>query len=279
MPELPEVETIKRGLAKTMKKARLCKIELRRANLRYPFPPKFATKHNGTIIADIRRRAKYILIDLDKDQTILIHLGMSGNMGVGDNLHNKHNHVLFHLKTAKGKKQTIFYNDPRRFGFMGQGKTSELNNHKFLQNLGVEPLGKKLTPNYLQQQFANKNISIKAALLSQNIIAGLGNIYVCEALWRSAIHPQTQAQNISNKKLLQKLCKHIQDILKEAIKAGGSTLKDHKNVEGKAGYFQHNFSVYDRYDKSCLKKSCKGTINRITQNGRSTFFCPVCQKK
>ena len=294
MPELPEVETVCRGLAPTMEGANLTRLELRRKTLRYPLPRGFATRHTGQRILTVRRRAKYILIDFDHNQTILIHLGMSGSMGVESSAKKEkehkgllyhprsrivaHDHVVFHLKCADGHKALVIYNDPRRFGFMGQTKTCDLADHPFLKNLGIEPLGDELTAEFLAQKFYAKKTCVKSALLDQRIIAGLGNIYVCEALWRTGLSPLRQAMSLTSKKTLKELCKHIVDILKEAIEAGGSSLRDHKDVDGKPGYFQHRFCVYDRTSQPCVQKKCKGTIQRIVQSGRSSYFCSQCQK-
>ena len=196
MPELPEVETVKRGLNKNIKGGRIVRIQLRRKNLRYPMPVGFAKLHENAKILEVKRRAKYILVELDNEYTIIIHLGMSGSMGVVKKIegqkYERHDHVIFHVDCgSKGEKLAI-YNDPRRFGFMGQAKTHELDKHKFFKNVGIEPLSKKLNGAFLAQKFEGKKTSIKAVLLDQSIVAGLGNIYVCEALWRSGVSPLTR---------------------------------------------------------------------------------------
>lgn len=287
MPELPEVETVKNGLKKIIQNGKILKIEQMRKNLRYPMPQKFTSRNIGEQIINVKRKAKYILVEMSNNETIIIHLGMSGSMGTEQkqtlsyHKHSrikKHDHVIFHIQNKKKENIKIIYNDPRRFGSITQTKTKELNKHKLFQNIGIEPLSTKLNEKFLKEKFENTKASVKSVLLNQKIIAGLGNIYVCEALWRTGINPTRNANSIIDAKILKQLCQHIVNVLNEAIIAGGTSLKDHKNINGKPGYFQNQFCVYNREQKKCKKKKCKGKITRIKQIGRSTYFCPQCQK-
>ncbi len=306
MPELPEVETVKNGLIPAMEGARLEKLILNRENLRYPFPQNMAKSIEGKTITTLSRRAKYLLIDF-KDGTVLIsHLGMSGsfriesaNEGGHENNNDlsvphqhfkyargersKHDHVILQLNHPRHGILEVIYNDPRRFGFMDLTTRKDIENHDFFKHLGIEPLGNSLSGDFLAEKFIGKTTSMKASLLDQRIIAGLGNIYVCEALWRSKISPKRQAKTLvyangKPKDKLNHLSGHIRDILHDAIKAGGSSLQDHKQVDGTLGYFQHQFATYDREGEACLTTDCTGKIKREAQNGRSSFFCPKCQK-
>ncbi len=296
MPELPEVETVKRGLAPVMEGARISHVELRRKNLRFPFPENFDETLKGQKITSLGRRAKYLLVDLENDVTVIMHLGMSGSfrIEVDDNSqipgvfhHDRskisaHDHVIIHLDQPKGRAR-IIYNDPRRFGFMDLTARSQLEEHSFFKNLGVEPVGNALSSQLLAQLFTNKAAPIKAALLDQRLIAGLGNIYVCEALHQAGISPIRKAGSLVGKagqplKQLMPLADIIRDVIRKAIEAGGSSLRDHRQADGNLGYFQHQFKVYDREDEACSKPGCGGTISRIVQSGRSSFYCPKCQK-
>lgn len=296
MPELPEVETVRRGLAPVMEGALLARAELRRADLRFPFPADFAVLASGRRILSLGRRAKYLLIDLEGGDVIVCHLGMSGSFRVeqgemseipGDFHHprgkdEKHDHVVFHLETASGPMRVI-YNDPRRFGFMDMTKRDTIAQHVFFRALGEEPTGNVLDAAYLAARFQGKAQPLKSALLDQKNIAGLGNIYVCEALWRSHLAPTRAAGTLVDKKGQPKsgllaLTGAIRTVIADAIAAGGSSLRDHIQTDGTLGYFQHAFSVYDREGEPCRTPGCGGTIARMVQAGRSTFFCPKCQK-
>ncbi|MBB6486443.1 bifunctional DNA-formamidopyrimidine glycosylase/DNA-(apurinic or apyrimidinic site) lyase [Rhizobium lusitanum] len=295
MPELPEVETVRRGLAPSMEGAVLKELELRRKDLRFPFPADFARVVSGRGITSLSRRAKYLLIDLDDGMTIVSHLGMSGSFRVeadalaetpGDFHHprskdEKHDHVVFHL-AGVGKDARVIYNDPRRFGFMDIVRRSEIASHPFFRDLGPEPTGNELSADYLAERFADKAQPLKSALLDQKNIAGLGNIYVCEALWRSHLSPLRAAGTLvtdSGKpsEALQKLVVAIREVIADAIAAGGSSLRDHIQTDGSLGYFQHSFSVYDREAQPCSTPGCGGTVGRIVQAGRSSFYCAACQ--
>ncbi|KQV84187.1 bifunctional DNA-formamidopyrimidine glycosylase/DNA-(apurinic or apyrimidinic site) lyase [Rhizobium sp. Root1220] len=296
MPELPEVETVRRGLAPTMEGARIVRLELRRNDLRFPFPDDFAARASGRTILSLGRRAKYLLIDLDDGSTIISHLGMSGSFRIeagpasdvpGDFHHprskdEKHDHAIFHLDGPAGPSQVI-YNDPRRFGFMDMAERIALDVNPFLLGLGPEPTGNELSAAYLAKRFVGKSQPLKGALLDQKNIAGLGNIYVCEALWRAHLKPTRAAASLVTKTgrptaQMELLVASIRDVIADAIKAGGSSLRDHIKADGSLGYFQHSFSVYDREGQPCRTPGCGGTVARIVQAGRSTFYCPVCQK-
>lgn len=296
MPELPEVETVKRGLAPTMEGARLQRLELRRADLRFVFPNEFAERVSGQRITALGRRAKYLLIDLENGSTIIAHLGMSGSFRIEEggeatapgSFHHqrskdvKHDHVIFHLNGG-GVSRRIIYNDPRRFGFMDLVRRSELDSYPAFRDLGPEPTGNLLDAGYLATRFARKNQPLKSALLDQKNIAGLGNIYVCEALWRAHLSPQRAAGSLVTKgrkakKELENLTEAIRAVIADAIAAGGSSLRDHIRTDGSLGYFQHSFSVYDREGQACRTPGCHGTVGRIVQAGRSTFSCISCQK-
>lgn len=297
MPELPEVETVRNGLAPVMEGARIDRLELRRPDLRFPFPDDFANASQNRRIEALSRRAKYLLMDLDDGTVVIMHLGMSGSFRTlegaaeaqpGDFHHEKsrdekHDHVTFHLTTASGEKARVVYNDPRRFGFMLSTPRSQLDVHPSFADLGVEPVGNALDADYLASKLAHKNVPMKAALLDQRIIAGLGNIYVCEALWRARLSPRRKARTLVQKSgrptaRLEELVVHIRNVIADAIKAGGSTLRDHAATDGTLGYFQHRFAAYDRKGEPCQRAECSGTIARIVQSGRSTFYCPRCQR-
>ncbi|AWI59813.1 bifunctional DNA-formamidopyrimidine glycosylase/DNA-(apurinic or apyrimidinic site) lyase [Sinorhizobium fredii] len=296
MPELPEVETVKRGLAPTMEGALLVRAELRRPDLRFPFPENFAAAVSGRRILALSRRAKYLMIDLEGGDVIVAHLGMSGSFRIeagtqpvapGGFHHprgkdEKHDHVIFHLDGGSGQTRVI-YNDPRRFGFMDLARRDTIAEHAFFRDLGEEPTGNALDAVYLAARFAGKSQPLKTALLDQRTIAGLGNIYVCEALWRSGLSPNRAAGTLVDKRgrpkrALFALVEAIRAVIADAIAAGGSSLRDHIQADGSLGYFQHAFSVYDREGEACRKPDCGGTVARIVQAGRSTFHCPRCQK-
>lgn len=283
MPELPEVETVMRGLAPAMEGAIIARADVNRPNLRWPFPERMAERLEGQQVTQLRRRSKYILADLSSGETLLIHLGMSGRMLVsGDPLGQfvqdhpaaeKHDHVVFHM--ANGAR--ITFNDPRRFGAMDLLETARAEEHKLLAVLGPEPLGNAFHERYLVEAFAHKMTPVKSALLDQRIIAGLGNIYVCEALFRAKLRPTRKAGQISGTRV-KALVPIIRQVLAEAIEAGGSSLKDFRQADGELGYFQHNFDVYGRENEPCRTPDCTGKIARIVQSGRSSFYCAQCQR-
>ncbi len=285
MPELPEVETIKRGLSPFLINARIKKLILRRKNLRFDFPEDFAEQVSGTKIVNVTRRAKYLLLELSSGKTLLSHLGMTGNYRFFNpeqpDEFEKHDHVVFELTSTNAPAPFLVYSDPRRFGFMDLFENGD--DCKFLKHLGPEPLGNQLNASVLADGFAGRRGPVKTVLLDQKVLAGLGNIYVCEALFRAKIHPASSATSLVNAKQqkndtrLEPLAIHIRQVLEEALDAGGSTLKDYKSVEGETGYFQHSFDVYGREDENCRTPDCAGTIERMVQAGRSSFFCPHCQ--
>jgi formamidopyrimidine-DNA glycosylase len=282
MPELPEVETVRRGLAPHLVGARLAQVEQRRPDLRFPLPERFPERLTGATVTALERRAKYLRAHLDTGETLVCHLGMTGRFlvedaqpvrfvhGAGDD--PRHTHVVF--RTEAGV--TVSFNDARRFGYMELVATEVLERHPWFAGLGPEPLGRGFGPKALASAFAGRRQSVKATLLDQRVVAGLGNIYVCEALHRSAIHPEKPAGEVSAPKL-KRLAVEIVATLEEAIAAGGSTLRDYRNAEGSLGYFQHAFKVYGREDDPCLKPRCSGVVRRLVQSGRSSFFCPSCQ--
>ncbi|MCK0151397.1 bifunctional DNA-formamidopyrimidine glycosylase/DNA-(apurinic or apyrimidinic site) lyase [Marivita sp. S6314] len=283
MPELPEVETVRRGLAPAMEGAVIAEARVNRPDLRWPFPKGMATRLTGTRVLGLRRRSKYILADLDSGETLLIHLGMSGRMLVsgdplGQFIHDhpapeKHDHVVLDMDNGA----RITFNDPRRFGAMDLLATVGSDTHPLLASIGPEPLGNGFNEDYLIAALANRNTPMKSALLDQKTIAGLGNIYVCEALFRSKIHPTRPARRVS-KTRVSGLVPIIRTVLNDAIDAGGSSLRDFKQADGELGYFQHSFDVYGREDEPCRSPGCTSTIRRIVQSGRSTFYCPTCQR-
>jgi formamidopyrimidine-DNA glycosylase len=296
MPELPEVETVKRGLAPTFEGALIMRLDQNRADLRFPFPDRFADRLTGRRVTALSRRSKYLLCDVDSGDVLVMHLGMSGSFRIendhapqtpGAFVHArgkdpKHDHVVFHLQTATGSGARILYNDPRRFGFMDLIPRPALASHAYFRELGLEPLGNDLSGNTLARLFAGRRTPLKAALLNQKFIAGLGNIYVCEALWRSGLSPERPAGSLATKtgrptRKAEELAANIRATLEEAIRAGGSSLKDHTQADGSLGYFQHSFAVYDREGEACRTPGCGGTVARLVQSGRSTFHCPACQ--
>jgi formamidopyrimidine-DNA glycosylase len=294
MPELPEVETVCRGLEPVMAGARFERVEVRRPDLRFPFPENFTARLTGAQVTSVGRRAKYVLVRLSTGDVLIMHLGMSGRFsihapdgsggGVGafeqaTGNDPTHDHVVFWMSGGA----RITYNDPRRFGSMDLCADGTLDRHRLMANLGVEPLGNGLSPAYLAAQAAGRSTDLKAFLLDQRIIAGLGNIYVCEALFRTNLSPRRNASCLSDGKgrptqRATRLVPVIRSVLAEAIEAGGSTLRDYKHTDGTLGYFQHAFRVYDREGEVCVTPHCGRAIARIVQGGRSTFFCPRCQR-
>ncbi len=293
MPELPEVETVRRGLAPVMEGARFVRVEARRPDLRFPFPQNFAARLEGQSVEGLGRRAKYLLADLTSGEVLLMHLGMSGSFHVfrdreasapgkfhrERSRHVAHDHVVFHMSNGA----VVTFNDPRRFGFMKLIARAELEREPMIAALGPEPLGNIFDAAMLAAACRGKKTSLKAALSDQKVVAGLGNIYVCEALHRARISPKRIAATIAGKSgapnaRAEKLAAAIRAVLEDAIRAGGSSLRDHRRTDGELGDFQHDFRVYDRAGKRCPTPKCKGTIRRIVQGTRSTFFCPVCQR-
>ena len=288
MPELPEVETVRRGLAPAMEGRRFAKVEVRRCDLRWPLPRGFAQRLHGKVVEGLGRRAKYLLADLSSGDVLLMHLGMSGSFRVGKNsapgkyYHEPsrstvHDHVVFHMSNGA----TVTFNDPRRFGSMKLVPRAKLEQEPLLRALGPEPLGNEFDAAMLASACAGKKTSLKAALSDQRVVAGLGNIYVCEALFRARLSPVRAASTIADRygkpnRRAEKLVDAIKAVLTDAIEAGGSSLRDHRRADGSLGDFQHNFQVYDREGQEC--PSCSGKIKRIVQAGRSTFYCPSCQR-
>ena len=283
MPELPEVETVRRGLSPAMEGVVIERADVNRPDLRWPFPERMAERLTGQRVERLRRRSKYILADLSSGETLLIHLGMSGRMTVsgdplGQFVHDhpavqKHDHVVFHM--ANGAR--ITFNDPRRFGAMDLLQTDNAENHKLLSVLGPEPLGNDFHDQHLIDAFKGKNTPVKSALLDQGIVAGLGNIYVCEALYRGRVSPRRKAGQISAPRVAA-LVPIIRQVLQDAIEAGGSSLRDFRQADGELGYFQHSFDVYGREGEPCRTEGCSAAIKRITQSGRSSFYCAQCQR-
>ena len=276
-----------------MEGAWLERLELRRANLRFPFPADLAEILTGKKITSLSRRAKYLMIYFEDGPVLVCHLGMSGSFrtlddAVGEFAHTRskieaHDHVIFHLIGENGDKTRVIYNDPRRFGFMFLGTASDIFDNPHLAALGVEPTGNTLDANSLARMMMGKATPLKSALLDQTLIAGLGNIYVCEALWRSGLSPKRKAGTLAKKNgtptpKCNSLAIHIREVIADAIEAGGSSLRDHVQTDGSLGYFQHNFAAYDREGHACDHANCRGTIKRITQSGRSTFYCWACQR-
>src|SRR5215475_4317940 len=290
MPELPEVETVRRGLQPVMEGAKILHAEARRKDLRFPFQKDFVARLTGQTVTGLGRRAKYLMADLGSGDVLLMHLGMSGsfrietadNAGMPGKFHHPrgkdaaHDHVVFHMSSGAD----IVFNDPRRFGYMKIIARNALDAEPLLRGLGPEPLGNEFDAAMLARACAGKSTTLKAALLDQRVVAGLGNIYVCEALYRAHLSPKRQASTLADRKggptdHAVRLVDAIHDVLNQAIKAGGSSLRDHRQTTGELGYFQHSFLVYDREGQKC---GCGGVVKRFTQNGRSTFWCPKCQK-
>jgi formamidopyrimidine-DNA glycosylase len=293
MPELPEVETVRRGLAPVLVGTRIAKVEQRRPDLRFPFPERFAARLRGQVVEDLRRRAKYLIADLSSGEALVMHLGMSGRFRVeqasavleepgafyyGQPAAPTHDHVVLHLEGGR----RITYNDARRFGFMQLYPRAEIDNLPPFASMGIEPLGPELSGERLARLFAGRRTPLKAALLDQRLVAGLGNIYVCEALFRARLSPEAPAGSLVTAtgrpaRKAYHLADAIRAVLEEAVAVGGSTLRDHAQVDGSSGGFQERFRVYDRAGQPCVAPGCRGLVGRLVQSGRSTFHCPVCQ--
>jgi formamidopyrimidine-DNA glycosylase len=287
MPELPEVETVRRGLAPVMENRRIIRAENRRPNLRFPFPDRFSERLAGLRVERLDRRAKYLLIRMESGETLLAHLGMSGRFTIhqpgdalkpGDFVHapptsEKHDHVIFDVEGGA----RIVFNDPRRFGFMTLFQTGAEDSVSFLAGLGPEPNSNAFSGPFLQARVKGKTAPLKAALLDQRVVAGLGNIYVCEALHHAGLSPRRQAGSLGPTRA-ENLANAVRKVIDDAIAAGGSSLKDFASADGELGYFQHAFQVYGREGEKCLKSNCGGRVQRIVQSGRSTFFCADCQR-
>lgn len=287
MPELPEVETVRRGLLPVMDGKIITAADIRRPDLRWPFPERMADRLTGQTVLALRRRSKYILVDLSSGETLLIHLGMSGRIlisqagvptipGTFQHSHPapaKHDHVVLDLSNGA----RITFNDARRFGAMDLAPTISVEAHRMLSGLGPEPLGNGFDDSYLREALRGRKTPIKSALLDQRLIAGLGNIYVCESLFRAHISPRRRAGALSAADVAR-LVPIIRDVLTDAIAAGGSSLRDFRQTDGELGYFQHSFDVYGREGEPCRSPDCPGTIARLVQSGRSSFHCPLCQR-
>ena len=281
MPELPEVETVRRGLLPVMEGHVISAAQVNRPDLRFPLPDRMAERLTGQKVLSLRRRSKYILADLSSEETLLIHLGMSGRMLIsgamlGDFYHahpapQKHDHVVLTMDTGA----QITFNDARRFGSMDLMPTAKWQSHKLLADLGPEPLGNAFNESYLRNRLEGRNTPIKSALLDQTILSGLGNIYVCEVLHRARIAPTRLAGDLTPHNIAQ-IVPIIREVLTEAIDAGGSSLRDYRQADGELGYFQHTFRVYDREGEPCT--TCQTPIARLVQSGRSSFYCPSCQR-
>lgn len=296
MPELPEVETVRRGLQPVLEGARIAGVEARRADLRFPFPERFSERLTGKTITALGRRAKYLTMHLDGGPVLICHLGMSGSFRIetadssdlpGVFYHERsksaaHDHVVFDVVSPEGGRSRVIFNDPRRFGFMLFAEGAP-DTHPMLAGLGVEPTGNALDGALLASLLKGRKSPLKAALLDQRLIAGLGNIYVSEALWRAGLSPLREAGTIAKagKKAgeqAERLAAAIRSVIADAIAAGGSSLRDYMQTDGSLGYFQHSFAVYDREGEPCSKLGCGGHIERIVQSGRSTFYCRTCQR-
>ena len=284
MPELPEVETIRRGLEPVLTGRRILRAEVRRPDLRWPLPPDMADRLTGARVTALRRRSKYLLADLDRGETLIVHLGMSGRMLVsgamlGAFAHphpapEKHDHVVLYIEGGA----RITFNDARRFGAMDLAPTEAVEAHRLIAGLGPEPLGNAFDAPRLAARLAGRITPVKAVLLDQRVVAGLGNIYVCEALWRAGISPLRLARDVSAAEA-ERLVAAIRAVLADAIAAGGSSLRDYRQADGELGYFQHSFAVYGREGDPCPTPDCPGTVARTVQSARSSFHCPVCQTR
>jgi formamidopyrimidine-DNA glycosylase len=296
MPELPEVETVRRGLEPVMENAMIRAVHIGRPDLRFPFPQHFAERLAGRRIAGLGRRAKYLIVHLDNGLALIAHMGMSGSFRIeaaggartpGEfhyprSKDEAHDHVRFDLEDSKGGRANVVFNDPRRFGFMLFAEPGALAAHPLLAGLGAEPTGNTLDGKLLSDLLRGRKAPLKAALMDQRIVAGLGNIYVCEALWRAGLSPRRSAGSIAgttgkSTQRSDRLAGAIRAVIADAIAAGGSSLKDYVRADGSLGYFQHSFDVYGREGEPCHRPGCGGTIQRIVQSGRSTFYCPACQ--
>lgn len=287
MPELPEVETVRRGLEPVLSGARLTRVRQNRPDLRFPFPERFPQRLEGATVERLERRAKYLLMPLSTGETWVTHLGMTGRFTLDGTqlgefeeaapVAGKHEHVS--LCAIRGGLATrVGFADARRFGFMGLIPTEAVEAHPWFAALGPEPLGNAFSGAHLAEAFAGRKQSIKVSLLDQRIVAGLGNIYVCEALFRARISPLVGAGKVSRPRL-ETLAAEVRNVLADAIAAGGSTLRDFANAEGGQGYFQHRFDVYGREGQPCAREGCAGVVRRTVQAGRSTFWCPGCQRR
>jgi formamidopyrimidine-DNA glycosylase len=292
VPELPEVETVRRGLEPALEGARFLDVRAHRPDLRFPLPKGFARRLTGATVTGLGRRAKYIVADLSSGDVLLMHLGMSGSFraekagrqkDMGEFHHprgkpGKHDHVVFTMSSG----WVVTFNDPRRFGFMKLVPRAALDTEPMLKGLGPEPLGNSFDAAILAAAARGRKTSLKALLLDQRIVAGLGNIYVAEALHRAHLSPKRPASILADRKgaptpAASELVEAIRYVLQDALRAGGSSLRNHRLPDGELGYFHHYFRVYDRAGEACSQPGCKGKIRRIVQNGRSTFYCPVCQ--
>ena len=287
MPELPEVETVRRGLIPVLEGIRIGQVQVRRPDLRWPFPERMTNRLTGTTVERLRRRSKYLLCDLSSGETLIVHLGMSGrilimvsdgttSLGTFHYQHpalEKHDHVVIDLESG----DRIVFNDARRFGAMDLCQTGALDEHRLIRCLGPEPLGNQFDEDHLVGEFAIRNSPVKSVLLDQQVVAGLGNIYVCEALFRAGISPKRKSSRVSEARV-RALVQVIREVLQEAIDAGGSSLKDFRRANGELGYFQHSFRVYGREGQPCVTESCQDIVHRIVQSGRSSFYCPSCQR-
>ena len=295
MPELPEVETVRSGLEPVLTGRRFVRVEQRRKDLRFPLPQRFAERLTGRRVLRLDRRAKYILVHLDRDEVLAMHLGMTGRLIVSNGGRErdltlgqyvyehgkdaKHDHLIFTMSGGA----VVTYNDARRFGYMTLIPERELANDAFFAGLGVEPLSEDLSGAYLAQRARGRKADLKAFLMDQRIVAGLGNIYVCEALFRAGLDPWKPASRLATrtgkpKPAAERLAAEIKAVLTDAIRAGGSTLRDYKRADGTSGLFQNEFGVYGREGQPCTRTGCRGTVRRKTQGGRSTFYCSVCQR-
>lgn len=283
MPELPEVETVRRGLAPHLVGTRLARVDLRRPDLRFPLPARFAERLRGARVERLERRAKYLLAALDTGETWVTHLGMTGRFTVGGHRPGRfehaaggdprHDHLLLETDAGVG----VAFNDARRFGYMDLVPTAALGESRWFAGLGPEPLGPDFAAAHLLRAFAGRIRNVKDTLLDQRVVAGLGNIYVCEALHRARIAPETPAGDLAFPRV-RRLAAEIVGTLEEAIAAGGSTLRDYRAADGALGYFQHSFRVYGREGEPCAQPRCRGEVARLVQGGRSTFHCPRCQR-
>ena len=283
MPELPEVETVRQGLRPSLEGARLKRVVQRRPDLRFPLPERFAERLTGARVVNLGRRAKYLMAELDTGETWTTHLGMTGRFTIGEKTPgrfalaapagDKHEHLVF--ETEKGT--VIGFSDARRFGYMNLIPTAEIDAHPWFEGLGPEPLGNGFNAAHLAEAFEGRRQNVKATLLDQRVVAGLGNIYVCEALYRAHISPKRAAGKLKGE-ALEALTATVRQVIAEAIEAGGSTLRDFAGADGELGYFQHRFRAYGREGEKCLTRGCGGTVKRIVQAGRSTFYCPKCQR-
>jgi formamidopyrimidine-DNA glycosylase len=283
MPELPEVETVRRGLSPVMEGAVIYLAEVNRPDLRWPLPELMAERLTGRRVTALRRRSKYLLADLDSGETLLVHLGMSGRMlvsgvQVGAFYHDhpapqKHDHVVLHIQGGA----RVTFNDARRFGAMDLVATDRADDHKLLADLGPEPFANDFNGPYLAERLKGRRTPVKSALLDQRIVAGLGNIYVAETLFRAGVSPYRLAGDLAEP-AIHALVPIIRDVLSEAIEAGGSSLRDFRQANGELGYFSKHFQVYDREGEPCETPGCKGIVTRTVQSGRSSFWCPACQR-